>query len=140
MKTQKNPSRIFLGTLILVAVWAACWLLMSRVFIEKNFAITDTQYQAAGPIALIPPVAGVVLYVIWLLMIGHSVEIGRPVYHHGVLLLGTFLVTLIAYVVVAVTISSWDTTGVSSMAISFAVCSAIETIGMAIVSIAFRPR
>ena len=104
MKTQKNPSRIFLGTLILVAVWAACWLLMSRVFIEKNFAITDAQYQAAGPIAIIPPVAGVVLYVIWLLMIGHSVEIGRPVYHHGVLLLGTFLVTLIAYVVVAVTI------------------------------------
>lgn len=140
MLNSKNLFRILCGALVLALTYAVCLLLVNNVFIENNYNISDAEYGIAGRIGWLCPLVIFPIYIIWLALINHSVSIGHPIYRHILLILITFALAFIAGVCITGITFAWVLSSVTSMLAAIFVSSIIETVGMAIASIVFRPR
>lgn len=129
-------------TVLVFAVLAA--VLMQYVFIEKNYSITDSDYNAAKATAWFIGIPQLLVYTVWRFAIDGSLRSGKPSYKTGALAVVAFLMGLLSEGVIlgATFANAGDFQVLSSLGSlggAFLVCAAVETLGVVLAKNIFTP-
>lgn len=138
-KISKAKISFVIGILVIIATGFLAMYLMNNYFIENNYSITSGQYAVARTIGQYMWFGQVIIYIIWRLQIDKSIRLGNPKYFFPLVIVMSLVVAYAQIYVVAGIVWQWDALSLKSLMKGMAVCSILETIGMTLACVVFRP-